>query len=102
MLTCSFSASVVKPGNPPYLKYVRSTVDDKRKLYEKETGSDPAAVPDTAERVYKTTEGDQVLGWDVHGNPNLVYDSKFVEGWEPSGVPVWFLFSFFRSPPKCW
>lgn len=25
---------------------------------------------------------------DGPGNPNLVYLSKFVEGWEPSGVPV--------------
>ena len=22
------------------------------------------------------------------GNPNLVYVSEFIEGWEPSGVPV--------------
>lgn len=99
MLTSSLSASVVKPGNPPYLKYVRSTVDEKREHYKKETGSDPVALPDMTKRVYKTTEGDQVLGWDVHGNPNLVYDSKFVEGWEPSGVPVRCLFLFLA---KCW
>lgn len=79
---------VVKPGNPPYLKYVRSSVDEKRKSYQKDTGLDPVALPDRTNHVYKTVEGDQVLEWDVHGNPNLVYDSKFVEGWEPSGVPV--------------
>lgn len=82
---------MVKPGNPPYLKYVRSSVDEKRKQYQTETGADPIALPDQSKRVYKTTEGDQVLEGDVHGNPNLVYHSKFVEGWEPSGVPVWSL-----------
>lgn len=63
-------------------------MDDKRKEYKTETGSDPIALPDKSNRVYKTIEGDQVAEWDVHGNPNLVYHSKFVEGWEPSGVPV--------------
>lgn len=63
-------------------------MDEKRKAFKEDTGSDPVALPSRANHVYKTTEGDQVLEWDVHGNPNLVYDSKFVEGWEPSGVPV--------------
>lgn len=79
---------VVKPGNPPYLKYVRSTVEEKRQEYKKQTGSDPLHLPDRTKYTYKTGEKDQVLESDVHGNPNLVYDSKFNEGWEPSGVPV--------------
>lgn len=67
---------------------MRSTVDEKRKEYKTDTGSDPIALPDMSKHVYKTTEGDQVVESDVHGNPNLVYASEFVEGWEPSGVPV--------------
>ncbi|KAK8095011.1 O-methyltransferase [Apiospora hydei] len=55
--------NVVKPGNPPYLEYVRSTVEQKR---EKASGADDNG---------------------PKGRPELVYDSKFVEGWEPSGVP---------------
>ncbi|TLS24392.1 hypothetical protein PpBr36_09132 [Pyricularia pennisetigena] len=55
--------NVVKPGNPPYLKYVRSTVAEKRDAMSK------------------------VMDTDAKGNPNLVYESEFVEGWEPSGVP---------------
>ncbi|KAI0175853.1 S-adenosyl-L-methionine-dependent methyltransferase [Hypoxylon sp. FL1284] len=55
--------NVVKPGNPPYLEYVRSTVEEKR---------------------HKISDGNKPSS---RGNPNLVYESQFVEGWEPSGVP---------------
>ncbi|KAK8108263.1 uncharacterized protein PG998_010276 [Apiospora kogelbergensis] len=55
--------NVVKPGNPPYLAYVRSTVEQKRSKASGAEGAGPK------------------------GRPDLVYDSKFVEGWEPSGVP---------------
>ncbi|KAI1415859.1 S-adenosyl-L-methionine-dependent methyltransferase [Hypoxylon sp. FL1857] len=55
--------NVVKPGNPPYLEYVRSTVEEKRK---------------------RVLSNDQT---SPRGDPNLIYRSQFVEGWEPSGVP---------------
>ncbi|XXG94488.1 hypothetical protein Hte_000745 [Hypoxylon texense] len=55
--------NVVKPGNPPYLEYVRSTVEEKRKVIS--NGKDSSQ----------------------KGNPNLIYKSQLVEGWEPSGVP---------------
>lgn len=55
---------MVKPGNPPYLEYVRSTVEQKRKRFETANKDEP------------------------RGNPDLEYKSEFVEGWEPSGVPV--------------
>ncbi|RYP21345.1 hypothetical protein DL765_002246 [Monosporascus sp. GIB2] len=55
--------NVVKPGNPPYLEYVRSTVQQKRRSSRNTDGAAPK------------------------GNPNLVYESEFIEGWEPSGVP---------------
>ncbi|KAI1384965.1 S-adenosyl-L-methionine-dependent methyltransferase [Hypoxylon trugodes] len=55
--------NVVKPGNPLYLEYVRSTVHEKRR---------------------KASDYDQT---GPKGNPNLIYDSHFIEGWEPSGVP---------------
>lgn len=63
-------------------------MEEKRQEYKKETGSDPLQLPDRSKYTYKTGDKDQVLESDVHGNPNLVYDSKFNEGWEPSGVPV--------------
>ncbi|OTB06744.1 hypothetical protein M426DRAFT_72199 [Hypoxylon sp. CI-4A] len=55
--------NVVKPGNPVYLEYVRSTVSEKKQKLQEGDGSGPK------------------------GNPNLIYDSQFIEGWEPSGVP---------------
>ncbi|KAI1134485.1 S-adenosyl-L-methionine-dependent methyltransferase [Hypoxylon sp. FL0543] len=61
--TISVADNVVKPGNPPYLEYVRSSVEEKKG---------------------KLLNGDEK---NPRGNPNLIYDSQFVEGWEPSGVP---------------
>ncbi|KAI0890131.1 S-adenosyl-L-methionine-dependent methyltransferase [Annulohypoxylon maeteangense] len=55
--------NVIKPGNPLYLQYVRSTVQEKKKSF--------GQIDSTAPR----------------GNPNLIYDSQLIEGWEPSGVP---------------
>ncbi|KAI0862474.1 catechol O-methyltransferase [Xylaria cubensis] len=54
--------NVVKPGNPPYLEYVRSSVGKKR-------------------------ENAAMIESGLRGNPNLLYESRLVEGWEPSGVP---------------
>ena len=78
----------MKPGNPPYLEYVRSSVAKKRETLKSQHGSDQDQFADRTKHQYKTREGDEVLDSDVIGNPNLVYESEFVEGWEPSGVPV--------------
>ncbi|RYO77346.1 hypothetical protein DL766_007942 [Monosporascus sp. MC13-8B] len=50
-------------GKSPYLEYVRSTVQQKRRSSRNTDGAPPK------------------------GNPNLVYESEFIEGREPSGVP---------------
>ncbi|KAI2468764.1 S-adenosyl-L-methionine-dependent methyltransferase [Annulohypoxylon bovei var. microspora] len=55
--------NVIKPGNPLYLEYVRSTVQEKRQKFYTEDASNPK------------------------GNPNLIYNSQLIEGCEPSGVP---------------
>ncbi|KAI1298681.1 catechol O-methyltransferase [Xylaria venustula] len=55
--------NVIKPGNPPYLKYVRSSIEEKREAIAMMTDS------------------------GLRGNPDLLYESRLVEGWEPSGVP---------------
>ncbi|KAF7539293.1 hypothetical protein G7054_g2286 [Neopestalotiopsis clavispora] len=54
--------NVVMPGNPIYLEYVRSTVEQKRERYDAATE-------------------------EPKGNPELVYETQFIEGWEPSGEP---------------
>jgi catechol O-methyltransferase len=82
--------NVVKPGNPPYLKYVRSSPSEKREALK----SNPFLQSDGSRRHAngETTSNKWELQSTLHtpgrGNPNLVYESKFVEGWEPSGVPV--------------
>lgn len=80
--------AVVKPGNPPYLEYVRSTVQQKREKFKKDTGLSLERLSDWEKSRYNMAKGGQVDETEVHGNPNLIYSSKFVEGWEPSGVPV--------------
>lgn len=79
--------NVVKPGNPPYLEYVRSTVAQKRKAYQETAGLDEGQFSKWVQTQYLGREGDEILDRKVRGNPNLVYESQFVEGWEPSGVP---------------
>ena len=81
--------NVIEPGNPPYLEYVRSTVAEKRKIAESgssESGPD-ARFKDRTAKQYATRQGEEKLG-ETKGNPNLVYDSKLINSYEPTGVPV--------------
>ena len=64
--------NVIKPGNPMYLAYVRSSVEEKRAQLEKAGGDAGKDRPDR----------------DLKGNPNLVYESKMVKSFEPTGIPV--------------
>jgi len=81
--------NVIAPGNPPYLEYVRSSVAEKRKAVETgagETGPDSRFGDRTAKQ-YAKRQGEEKLAGNVSGNPNLVYESKLVNSFEPSGVP---------------
>ena len=82
--------NVIKPGNPPYLEYVRSNVQDKRRRFESgvTNGSDVDGFADRTKHQYRTREGDECLSTEVKGNPNLVYESKLINSFEPTGVPV--------------
>ncbi|MCJ1392542.1 hypothetical protein MMC18_005410 [Xylographa bjoerkii] len=80
--------NVIKPGNPPYLEYVRSSVTEKRERYE--TGENGKGTVEFAERTrdqYKKREGEEKLSTEIKGNPNLRYESKIVHSFEPTGVP---------------
>ncbi|MCJ1445521.1 MAG: hypothetical protein MMC23_006026 [Stictis urceolatum] len=81
--------NVIKPGNPPYLEYVRSSVERKRKLFESgQVKADGAeSFPDRTKNQYLKREGKENPSSAVKGNPNLEYNSKLVNSWEPSGVP---------------
>ena len=85
--------NVIKPGNPPYLEYVRSSVEEKRSKVKGMAGGDATQFPDTYKTQYKKREGEEKFGTDIEGNPNLIYESKLVNSFEPTGVPVSFHFA---------
>jgi len=81
--------NVIAPGNPPYLEYVRSSVAEKRTACgdnQVSNGVDTRFKDRTANQ-YLKREGAAKLDISVKGNPNLVYESKLVHSFEPSGVP---------------
>lgn len=82
--------NVIKPGNPPYLEYVRAGVAEKRKRVDETNGSTEPD-PRFGEREtnqYVKSRGMEVLDGSLKGNPNLVYKSELVHSFEPTGVPV--------------
>lgn len=82
--------NVIKPGNPPYLEYVRSSVAEKRAA-AKDVGAARKAAGWHDERTakqYEKREGEERLDLSRIGNPNLRYESKLINSFEPTGVPV--------------
>ncbi|KAK0512733.1 hypothetical protein JMJ35_004750 [Cladonia borealis] len=81
--------NVIKPGNPPYLEYVRSSVAKKRHQYTaaKTNGVDTGGFGDRWKNQYQKREGEEKLSTEVKGNPHLLYDSGLVHSFEPTGVP---------------
>jgi catechol O-methyltransferase len=77
--------NVITPGNPPYLKYVRSTVQSKRQSLLQASSQDTENFPGHSATQYGEVE---VLSTIAEGNPNLIYESSLVESFEPTGVPV--------------
>ncbi|KAL4945361.1 hypothetical protein BDV06DRAFT_230991 [Aspergillus oleicola] len=78
--------NVIYPGNPPYLKYVRSSVEEKRNGLELEEFGVGKNMPKEVVDQYNKRYGIMATG-QYSGNPNLVYVSKLVEGKEPTGEP---------------
>ncbi|KAL9636940.1 MAG: hypothetical protein Q9164_002504 [Protoblastenia rupestris] len=82
--------NVIKPGNPPYLEYVRSSVAQKREKYMSDgiNGDDTAGFGDRYKKQYKNRVGEEKLSAEIKGNPRLVYQSNLVKSFEPTGIPV--------------
>lgn len=84
--------NVIKPGNPPYLEYVRSSVAEKRAAAKdvakarKESGF----FDDRTAKQYLKREGEERLDLTRVGNPHLKYESRLTNSFEPTGVPVSF------------
>ncbi|KAI1621984.1 catechol O-methyltransferase [Exophiala viscosa] len=82
--------NVITPGNPPYLEYVRSTVQQKKNANKANgtvNGVDNRFADKTAKQ-YAKREGEAKLDETRTGNPLLVYESNLVNSFEPTGVPV--------------
>ena len=82
--------NVIKPGNPPYLEYVRSSVDEKRKKYDALDGQadDKEGFDNRWKAQYANRVDEEKLDGQQRGNPNLVYESRLINSFEPTGVPV--------------
>ncbi|KJZ76901.1 hypothetical protein HIM_03778 [Hirsutella minnesotensis 3608] len=76
--------NVIKPGNPPYLEYVRSSVEDKKRGALR-SGTD--GFDDRYAKQYEKREGIEKLDDEVQGDPSLVYSSELIDSFEPTGVP---------------
>ncbi|KAI9677387.1 MAG: hypothetical protein M1817_006339 [Caeruleum heppii] len=81
--------NVIKPGNPPYLQYVRSSVQEKRDQLQKgeEVDGMDQSFANRTKNQYAKREGEAKLRTDIMGNANLIYESKLVNSYEPTGMP---------------
>jgi catechol O-methyltransferase len=77
--------NVIAPGNPPYLEYVRSSVEEKKLKLTQEAKADTESFSNRHAAQYGEVEK---LSTEVKGNPNLVYESRLVPSFEPTGEPV--------------
>lgn len=84
--------NVIKPGNPPYLAYVRASTREKRETLEKNDGGGIGGgtngFAEKTKKQYEKREGEEKLDEQVKGDPSLIYESSIVESFEPTGVPV--------------
>ena len=79
--------NVIKPGNPPYLEYVRSSVEEKLQKAKQSGNSNTEGIAETNVKMYEKRYGKAKFS-ESKGNPNLKYESKLVNSFEPTGVPV--------------
>jgi catechol O-methyltransferase len=82
--------NVIKPGNPPYLEYVRSSVEEKSTVISKGNSVNgvDTRFADRTSKQYLKREGEAKLNEASIGNPKLVYESNLINSFEPTGVPV--------------
>jgi hypothetical protein len=79
--------NVIKPGNPPYLEYVRSSVEEKVAKTKEAGESHVEGIAETNVKMYEKRYGKANFS-QSKGNPKLVYESNLVNSYEPTGVPV--------------
>jgi len=87
--------NVIKPGNPPYLEYVRRSVKEKLEHFGEQRKSE--GIPGRTVNQYKARYADTKFN-ESAGNPRLIYESKLVNSFEPTGVPVSDIPSIYSFP----
>lgn len=85
---------LIKSLDPPYLEYVRSSVTEKKKSYS--IGGDGSTKyrekhASWVENPLVGHEREDGGDTEIRGNPFLVYESKLVKSFEPTGIPVRYL-----------
>ncbi|EFW23103.1 hypothetical protein D8B26_006628 [Coccidioides posadasii str. Silveira] len=76
--------NMIMPGNPVYLDYVRSSVETKRSKAK----TSPSGYEIFSQNIMSWyVDRDAKPAFDAVGNPNLIYESRLVESFEPSGEP---------------
>ncbi|WRT66054.1 uncharacterized protein IL334_003006 [Kwoniella shivajii] len=87
--------NVVKPGNPAYLSWVRATPAQKRQsLAAPRLTAQPPVTPNPAVEDWETAfchgpidetrwAPDEAEGFTAEGDPNLIYTSEMLDGWDP-------------------
>ena len=85
--------NVIKPGNPQYLEYVRASPKQKKERLAatRQSGRERSGdeqIPEKYLAQYEKRVSNEAVDWSVEGNPKLVYESRLVESYEPTGVPV--------------
>ncbi|KAK5112955.1 hypothetical protein LTR62_003777 [Meristemomyces frigidus] len=80
--------NVIKPGNPSYLEYVRATPKQKQEWTQQTNGQSAPDVRFQDKTVQQyANRGESTALHASPGNPKLVYDSKLVHSFEPTGDP---------------
>lgn len=69
--------NVIYPGNPPYLEYVRSTVEQKREAAKKGASQEHNREGHTSNSTQAFLGTDDKPAFALTGDPNLVYESSF-------------------------
>ena len=80
--------NVIKPGNPPYLEYVRASPADKKAALEKAQADGVEVDARFRDRTAAQYGSVEALNANARGVPELIYQSQLVNSFEPNGVPV--------------
>jgi catechol O-methyltransferase len=77
----------IVPGNPPYVEYVSASCEEKTKMANDERANSgwDERMAASAVGQYNRREGEGKADEKVKGVPELVYESKMVESFEPTG-----------------